>query len=32
MEVHGDYKEDAGVKVDLPAEDVRMEGEEVVGA
>ncbi|RRT77083.1 hypothetical protein B296_00016702 [Ensete ventricosum] len=34
MEVHGDYnKEDVGVKVDRPAEDVQMEGEaEVVGA
>ncbi|CAL9073147.1 unnamed protein product [Musa textilis] len=32
MEVHGDYKEDVGVKVDRPAEDVQMEGEsEVVG-
>ncbi|CAL9115906.1 unnamed protein product [Musa textilis] len=33
MEVHGDYKEDAGVKMERPAEDVQMEGEaEVVGA
>ncbi|RRT62794.1 hypothetical protein B296_00003970 [Ensete ventricosum] len=31
-QVHGDYKEDVGVKVDRPAEDVQMEGEEVVGA
>ncbi|WOL18607.1 40S ribosomal protein S3a [Canna indica] len=30
MEVHGDYKEDIGVKVDRPAEDTPMEGEEVV--
>ncbi|KAG6532787.1 hypothetical protein ZIOFF_006640 [Zingiber officinale] len=27
MEVHGDYKEDVGVKLDRPAEDVPMEGE-----
>ncbi|KAG6482594.1 hypothetical protein ZIOFF_059226 [Zingiber officinale] len=27
MEVHGDYKEDVGVKLDRPAEDVQMEGE-----
>ncbi|KAJ3699507.1 hypothetical protein LUZ61_003212 [Rhynchospora tenuis] len=33
MEVHGDYtKEDTGVKVDRPAEDVAMEETEVVGA
>ncbi|KAJ8505922.1 hypothetical protein OPV22_006808 [Ensete ventricosum] len=32
MEVHGDYKEDVGVKIDRPAEDVPVEGEEVVGA
>ncbi|OAY70318.1 40S ribosomal protein S3a, partial [Ananas comosus] len=33
MEVHGDYKEDVGVKVDRPAEDVPLEGEqEIVGA
>ncbi|CAL9764184.1 unnamed protein product [Musa acuminata subsp. burmannicoides] len=32
MEVHGDYKEDVGVTVDRPAEDVQMEGEEVTGA
>nr|XP_009406018.1 PREDICTED: 40S ribosomal protein S3a-like isoform X2 [Musa acuminata subsp. malaccensis] len=32
MEVHGDYKEDVGAKVDRPAEDVQMEGEEVTGA
>jgi small subunit ribosomal protein S3Ae len=33
MEVHGDYtKEDVGVKVDRPAEDVPMEETEVVGA
>ncbi|KAK8949299.1 hypothetical protein KSP39_PZI005078 [Platanthera zijinensis] len=33
MEVHGDYKEDIGVKVDRPSEDVSMEVEaEVVGA
>ncbi|CAL9174803.1 unnamed protein product [Musa hybrid cultivar] len=31
--VHGDYKEDVGVKMERPAEDVQMEGEaEVVGA
>ncbi|KAG6510989.1 hypothetical protein ZIOFF_029038 [Zingiber officinale] len=33
MEVHGDYKEDVGVKLERPAEDVPMEGEaEPVGA
>ncbi|KAL0925976.1 hypothetical protein M5K25_004356 [Dendrobium thyrsiflorum] len=33
MEVHGDYKEDIGVKLDRPGEDVAMEGEaEVVAA
>lgn len=33
MKVHGDYtKEDVGVKVDRPAEDVPMEETEVVGA
>ncbi|PKU74190.1 40S ribosomal protein S3a [Dendrobium catenatum] len=33
MEVHGDYKEDLGVKLDRPVEDLSMEGEaEVVGA
>ncbi|XP_058080164.1 small ribosomal subunit protein eS1-like [Magnolia sinica] len=32
MEVHGDYSEDVGVKVDRPDEDTTMEGEtEVVG-
>ncbi|RWW19931.1 hypothetical protein BHE74_00006072, partial [Ensete ventricosum] len=31
--VHGDYKEDVGVKMERPAEDVQVEGEaEVVGA
>nr|DAD41517.1 TPA_asm: hypothetical protein HUJ06_015840 [Nelumbo nucifera] len=33
MEVHGDYSEDVGVKVDRPADDTQMEGEtEIVGA
>ncbi|PHT25796.1 40S ribosomal protein S3a [Capsicum baccatum] len=32
MEVHGDYSEDIGVKVDRPAEDVVAEPTEVVGA
>ncbi|KAJ3673951.1 hypothetical protein LUZ60_005943 [Juncus effusus] len=34
MEVHGDYKEDLGTKIERPAEDVAMETEaaEVVGA
>ncbi|ERN10339.1 hypothetical protein AMTRI_Chr12g271100 [Amborella trichopoda] len=33
MEVHGDYSDDVGVKVDRPAEDVPLEGvTEVVGA
>ncbi|XP_026453437.1 40S ribosomal protein S3a-like [Papaver somniferum] len=33
MEVHGDYSEDVGVKVDMPAEETVPEAEtEVVGA
>ncbi|KAK9129693.1 hypothetical protein Sjap_010180 [Stephania japonica] len=33
MEVHGDYSEDVGVKVDRPADDAPVEGEtEVIGA
>ncbi|KAG9440545.1 hypothetical protein H6P81_020710 [Aristolochia fimbriata] len=33
MEVHGDYSEDVGMKLDRPAEDIAVEGEtEVVGA
>lgn len=33
VQVHGDYSEDVGVKVDRPAEETMVEGEnEVVGA
>ncbi|KAK4729973.1 hypothetical protein R3W88_022961 [Solanum pinnatisectum] len=32
MEVHGDYSEDVGVKMDRPADDVATEPTEVVGA